>query len=151
MTEPDRGHNERNDAARRRLTDLVTRVGADDLALEIDDTWTVGALFAHLAFWDRLVEARWQYAQSSGTATPIGLDDELTDLINNAAIPAWRLIDPRRLGALVVTAAEDVDVLIAALPAKSVDGVLAEGRPRLVDRSRHRELHLAAIEARLRT
>jgi hypothetical protein len=151
MTEPDRGHNERNDAARRRLSDLVTRAGADDLALEIDDTWTVGALFAHLAFWDRLVEARWQYAKSSGTATPIGLEDDLTDLINNAAIPAWRLIDPRRLGALVVTAAEDVDALIAALPAESVDGVLAEGRPRLVDRSRHRELHLAAIEARLRT
>ena len=29
--------------------------------------------------------------------------------INDAAIPAWRIVDPRRLGALVVTAAEDVD------------------------------------------
>jgi len=151
VTEPDRGHNERNDATRRRLTELVTRLGADELALEIDETWTVGALFAHLAFWDRLVEARWKAAQAARTATPIGLDDELLDPINDAAVPAWRIVDPRRLGALVVTAAEDVDALIAALPAKSVDGVLAEGRPRVLDRSRHRELHLATIEARLRT
>ena len=90
---------------------------------------------------------RWKFAQASGTATPIGLDDELVDIINDAAIPAWRIVDPRRLGALVVTAAEDVDALIAAIPAESVDAVLAEGRPRLLDRSRHRELHLATIEA----
>jgi len=151
VTEPDRGHNERNDAARRRLTELVTRLGADELALEIDETWTIAALFAHLAYWDRLVEARWKAAETAGTATPIGLDDELVDLINDAAVPAWRIVDPRRVGALVGTAAEDLDGLIAALPAASVDGVLAEGRPRLLDRSRHRELHLATIEARLST
>ena len=72
------------------------------------------------------------------------------DPINDAAVPAWRIVDPRRIGALVVTAAEDVDALIAAVPAESVDAVLAEGRPRLLDRSRHRELHVATIEARLR-
>ena len=150
MTGPDRGHNERNESSRRRLVDLASRLGADEHALEIDDTWTVGALLGHLAFWDRLVEARWKFAQASGTATPIGLEDELVDIINDAAIPAWRIVDPRRLGALVVTAAEDVDALIAAIAAESVDAVLAEGRPRLLDRSRHRELHLATIEARLR-
>ncbi|MFL5776819.1 MAG: hypothetical protein ACJ76W_11145 [Chloroflexota bacterium] len=150
MPHPDAGHNDRNDASRRRLADLASRLGADELALEIDDTWTVGALLAHLAFWDRLVEARWTHADASGSATPIGLDDELTDLINGAAIPAWRIVDPRRLSALVVTAAEDVDALIAALPGESVAAVLAEGRPRLIDRSRHRDLHLSAIETRLR-
>ena len=149
MTEPDRGHNERNESSRRRLVDLASRLGADELALEIDDTWTVGALLGHLAFWDRLVEARWKLAQASGTATPIGLEDELVDIINDAAIPAWRIVDPRRLGTLVVTAAGDVDALIAAIPSESVDAVLAERRPRLLDRSRHRELHLATIEARL--
>ena len=148
--QPDRGHDARNEASRRHLTDLASRLGADELALEVDDTWTVGALLGHLAFWDRLVEARWRHAEASGTATPIGLDDELPDLINGAAIPAWRLIDPRRLGALVVTAAMDVDALIAALPDASVDGVLSEGRPRLLDRSRHREEHIATVEARLR-
>jgi hypothetical protein len=151
MAEPDRGHNERNDAARRQLVDLTTRLGADDLALEVDDTWTVGALLAHLAFWDRLVEARWQLAAREGRPTPIDVAEELPDLINGSLIPTWRIVDPRRLAALVVTAAEDVDGLIAGLPAASVDGVLEEGRPRLLDRSRHRAEHVAMIEARLRT
>jgi len=142
-------HNDRNEAARRRLADLATSLDADQLGLEIDETWTVGSLLGHLAFWDRLVEARWHYARQTGTATPIGLDDELTDLINAAAIPGWRVLDPRRAAALVVTAAEDVDALIAALPAESVEGVLAEGRPRLLDRSLHRAEHSAMIEARL--
>jgi DinB family protein len=149
MVAADGAHNARNDASRRRLADLVSRLGADELALEVDDTWTVGALLAHLAFWDRLVEARWQYAATQGRPTPIDLDDELPDLINAALIPAWRIVDPRRLGALVVTAADDVDALIAALPAESVDGVLAEGRPRLLDRSLHRGDHVATVEARL--
>ena len=143
------GHDERNDAARRELVDLTTRLGADDLALEVDDSWTVGALLAHLAFWDRLVEARWQYAATQGRATPIDVPEELPDLINGSLIPAWRSIDPRRLAALVVTAAEDVDALIAGLPTASVDAILAEGRPRLLDRSFHRAEHVAMIEARL--
>jgi hypothetical protein len=146
----DRSHDARNEASHRRLADLASRLGADELALEVDNTWTVGALLGHLAFWDGLVAARWRHAEASGNATPIGLDDELPDLINSSAIPAWRLIDPRRLGALVVSAATDVDALIASLPAASVEGALAEGRPRLLDRSLHREEHIATVEARLR-
>jgi hypothetical protein len=147
VTDPDRAHDERNAESRRHLADLATRLGADELGLEIDDTWTAGALLGHIAFWDRLVEARWRYAGESGTATPIGLDDELTDLINAAAIPAWRIVDPRRVAALVVSAAEDVDALIAGLPGPSVETIAREGRPRLLDRSLHRAEHLAAIEA----
>ena len=142
-------HNDRNAAARRRLVDLATSLDADQLGLEVDETWTVGSLLGHLAFWDRLVEARWQYARQTGMATPIGLDDELPDLINAAAIPGWRVLDPRRAATLVVTAAEDLDSLIAGLPTGSVDGVLAEGRPRLLDRSLHRAEHIAMIEGRL--
>ncbi|HEX5015102.1 MAG TPA: DinB family protein [Candidatus Limnocylindrales bacterium] len=149
MTDANGGHNERNSSSRRRLADLASRLDADDLGLEIDEAWTVGALLGHVAFWDRLVESRWRYAQRTGTVTPIGLDDELTDLINAAAIPGWRVLDPRRAAALVVTAAEDVDALIASLPAASVEGVLGEGRPRLLDRSLHRSEHIATIEARL--
>jgi hypothetical protein len=151
VTDRDRAHDDRNAEARRHLAELAMSLGADDLGLEVDDAWTVGALLGHLAFWDRLVEARWRHAAESGTATPIGLDDELPDLINAAAIPAWRILDTRRAAALVVSAAEDVDALIAGLPAESVEGVLGEGRARLVDRSLHRAEHLEMIDRAIRS
>lgn len=56
----DRSHADRNDAARTRLRDLVARLGDDGLARPLADGWTVGAMLAHLAFWDRIVLARWQ-------------------------------------------------------------------------------------------
>ena len=59
----DRSHDQRNADSRQRLADLATRLGADDLGVAIDATWTVGALLGHMAFWDRLVEARWDHAR----------------------------------------------------------------------------------------
>jgi hypothetical protein len=46
---------------------------------------------------------------------------------------------------LVLDAAADVDVLVAALPDASVDAVVSAGRPRLVDRSLHRRDHVDQI------
>jgi DinB superfamily len=143
------GHVEHNDESRQRLAALLDRLGGGDAELEIDDTWTVGALLAHLAFWDRLVQARWEYAIRTGAPTPPGLDEVLTDFINDASISIWRGIDPGRLAAVVTSAAETVDALIAGLPAGSVEAIAREGRPRLLDRSFHRSEHIAAIEGRL--
>jgi hypothetical protein len=145
----DRSHDERNAASRRRLAELVGRLRREELERAAPDGWTVGALLAHVAFWDGLVEGRWQHAARTDAPTPIDLDDQLTDLINGAAMPAWRAVEPDHLGGLVLAAAERVDALIVRLPDGSVAGVLEEGRPRLLDRSLHRGEHLAIVETAL--
>ncbi len=61
----------------------------------------------------------------------------------------WRALSPEAVAELVDAAATAVDGVLATLPDASVDAVLAEGRPRLLDRSRHRDEHLDAIEAAL--
>ncbi len=143
----DRTYVARNDAARERLASRLDDLTVDELMTPMDGGWSVGGVLAHLAFWDRLVEERWGLAAREGKATPIGLDEELTDLINNAAMPAWLAVNAARLSGLVLEAAAAVDSVVAEVSDESVAAIEQEGRPRLLDRSRHRTLHLDAIEA----
>ena len=145
----DRSYVARNDASRQRLATRLDDLTVNELLTQVDSDWTVGGLLAHLAFWDRLVLERWGLAAREGKATPIGLDDELTDLINNSAMPAWLAVNAARLPSLVLEAAAEVDASVAAVSDESVTAIAGENRPRLLDRSRHRTLHLDAIEAAL--
>lgn len=145
----DRSYVARNDASRQRLAARLDDLTANELLTPLADGWTVGGLLAHLAFWDRLVIERWALAARQGKPTPIDISDEMTDLVNDAAMPAWLAVNGARLPSLALEAAAEVDETVAALSDESVAALAEEGRPRLVDRSRHRTLHLDAIEAAL--
>jgi hypothetical protein len=145
----DRSYVARNDASRQRLAARLDDLTANELLTPLADGWTVGGLLAHLAFWDRLVVERWALASRQGKATPIDISEEMTDLVNDAAMPAWLAVNSARLPSLALEAAAEVDETVAALSDESVAALAEEGRPRLVDRSRHRTLHLDAIEAAL--
>ena len=140
---------ERNLASRRRLEATLDRLSADDLDHEIDGEWTAGALLAHLAFWDRLVVGRWRLAARHHAPAPPDLHDDVADIVNDAAVSAWRSIDPARLRELVLSAADEIDEFVEDLSEASIDAAVAAGRPRLVDRSFHRNEHLDAIDAAL--
>src|SRR5215207_3685668 len=51
--EMDTGYVERNQAASRRIAELVARLTERDLQASIGEGWTVKGALAHLAFWDR--------------------------------------------------------------------------------------------------
>lgn len=138
-----------NDASRERLRALLGRLNEDDLALPLDDDWTVGMLLAHTAFWDRFVLERWDHAAREGLTTPIVLDDEVVDLTNAALMDEWRAVRPTQAAELALAAADAVDAYVRSLAETQVDEVLAAGRQRLVDRSLHRAEHLDAIEGAL--
>jgi hypothetical protein len=133
------------------MSALFERLGPMDFSRDAGDGWSVGSLLAHLSFWDGLVLERWNLANRSGRLTPIGLDEELTDLINAAAMPGWRAVARSEVAAIVGATAAAVDELVAALPDESVAEIEGEGRPRLLDRSLHRQEHLATIEDALRS
>jgi hypothetical protein len=145
----DRSYVARNDASRQRLAARLDDLTANELLTPIEAGWTVGGLLAHLAFWDRLVVERWALAAREGKTTPIDISEEMTDLVNDAAMPAWLAVNGARLPSLAMEAAAEVDAAVAALPDESIAALAEEGRPRLVDRSSHRALHLDAIEAAL--
>jgi hypothetical protein len=141
----DRAFEAANVEATAELADLVATLSNDDFRRAGDDGWSVGVLLAHLAFWDRMVIVRWDRATAAGAACPDDLPDVAADLVNDALVPTWRSLTSAEAATLVLDAAADVDILVAALPDASVDAAVAAGRARLVDRSLHRHDHLAQI------
>jgi mycothiol maleylpyruvate isomerase-like protein len=137
---------DRNHAAVDRLRALGARLSDEELIRTIDPPWTAAALFAHMAFWDRFVHARWLLAANSGARTPLHFDDALLELINDAALQQWAVIPPRAAIQDCLAAATEIDALIGSLETDVVSEVVIERRERLVDRSLHRGEHLSIIE-----
>lgn len=137
-------HRRRNNESRERLRALIDRLGEEGLRRPLGGGWTAGAVFAHLAFWDRWVAARWDRYDRDGVIET--LPDGVLDLVNAAGLPLWRALDPGRAAALAVEAAEAVDRRIAALKAEAERYAMATDRPAVLDRSLHRTPHLDELE-----
>lgn len=141
---------DRNRAAVERLRALGARLSDEELTRLIDPPWTAAALFAHVAFWDRFVHARWRLAASTGSGTPLPIDDAVQELVqelvNDASLQQWLLITPRTAFQDCLAAAAGVDALIASLKADVVSELVQARRERLVDRSLHRREHLDTLE-----
>jgi hypothetical protein len=147
MDEPDIG--ERNRSSTNRLRTLADRLSDDDLARVIDPPWTVSALFAHIAFWDRFVRVRWERAAADGRRTPTPVDDALglKDEINDASLMAWLATPGRAAIEGCVTSASAIDDLVAGVPSDVIAELVTAGQERLVDRSLHRGDHLRSLES----
>ena len=137
---------DRNQAAADRLRALGLRLSDEELTRPFDPPWTAAALFAHVAFWDRFVSARWLLAASTGSRTPLHFDDALLELINDASLQQWAVIPPRTAVQDCLAAAAEIDALIGSLEADVVSEVVKARRERVVDRSLHRGEHLTTIE-----
>ena len=142
-TEQDRAFVARNAASRERLRRLAD-AGDAALGRPLGDGWTIGAVLAHLAFWDRWVLARWDRYERDGAIED--LPDGILDLANAAGLPGWLALEPARAAAMALAAAEEVDRRIDGLPPAAVAHALATGRPTMLDRSLHRGPHLDAID-----
>ena len=138
---------ERNRSTTERLRALARRLSDDELARALDPPWTTSALFAHIAFWDRFVLARWRLAVANGDRTPHPIDGAHQDLINEAALPGWTAIPPKAALDACLTAAEELDRFIGSLETGVVVELERGHRERLIDRSLHRGDHLDVLES----
>ncbi len=150
---PDSGFRVRNDETRARLAVLAASLTPADLSRPVGDGgWSVGVVLGHMAFWDRFLAARWRSALASGATQPVSVPHEMADLLNDGLVSSWTALaaaDPRAVAAELVAAADEVDSIVASLPASvPVELILAE-RPALLDRSLHRTEHLADLDRAL--
>ena len=147
-------HVERNAASLARLRGLLGQLALADLARPVGDgSWTVGQVLGHMAFWDRFLAARWRTALAVGPAAqPAQMPHEVSDMLNDGLAPTWARFASEAGRAVIddtLAAAEEVDRIIAGLPAESPIASILDQRPALIDRSIHRTEHLDALEAAL--
>jgi hypothetical protein len=129
-----------------RVRTLSRRMSDEELASPVDDVWTAAGLLAHIAFWDRFCRARWLHAERTGRRTPAHIEDDFTEMVNEANISHWNAVPPRAAIQECLESGEAVDELIRSLDSAVVADVIVEGGQRLVDRSIHRSVHLDTIE-----
>jgi uncharacterized damage-inducible protein DinB len=146
----------RNAASRRRLATFVERLREPELALPTEEGgWTVAQVLAHMAFWDRSMEARWQLARETARVgepiEPVSLPafmDEAIDQLLADLIGAWSGHIGLAIGAEALAAAESLDALIEEV-APGVGDTLVRDWPRTMDRSIHRLAHLEQMDVAL--
>ncbi len=146
----DRPYIQENAKARERLAKLVKRLTDDELKLVIyKEGWTVAAVLGHLAFWDerRLALVK-KWRQKELTPSDIGGVDMHT--INDALVPFFLAMTPRKLAEMAVSAAEAVDKALESLPADLLPAIMSMGDRNALNRGLHRKMHLDEIEVFLK-
>lgn len=137
-------HLQRNAEATNRLGGLVERLTEADLERSLGGGWTVAFALAHLAFWDaRQHFALLSYARGDGFPP----EDKAVNDTLEAVAP---LLHASRAGSEAVRAAELVDATVAGLTAAQRAELFEQEVGFAVERWRHREDHIAQIEAVLR-
>ncbi len=134
-----------NEESRLRLFDLIGRLTDDELALEMDAGWTIGAVLAHVAFWDQralTLVKRW----SREGVGPSPVD---ADAINDACRPQLRHLSPAAVRELVRDSAAAIDAAIEGLAPSMVLDIQEHATQFHLGRAIHRNVHLDELEVRL--
>jgi len=131
----------RNAMSTERLRALVARLENADLHRALGGGWTVAYALAHLAFWDvRQHIALQSYARGEGFPAE---DKAVNDTLETVA----PMLSAEATGHEAVRGAELVDATVARLSEAQRESLVAEGLAWAVERWRHREDHIAQIEA----
>lgn len=131
---------------------LVERLSDEELAQSVNESWTVAGVLGHIAFWDARARYLAQKLQRGQPFTASDEEPENPDWINDGTSPLIHAIEPRRAAELALHMAEDIDGLLASLPAELIHRTWPsdESSPLNASRADHRAEHLDEIEAALR-
>jgi len=139
---------EENKQENSRLRSVANRLTAQQWSLDLGGGWTVGTMLCHVAFWDKMTAIRLQrwIATDRLAAVP---DQDNVDSINDSVRSLAGQIRFEEGAKFVLMCADEIDLLVAELPATRLEALEKSGRDRWVKRSLHRQIHLARIEKAL--
>ncbi len=142
----DRSIIERNRASSDRIRALATRLSDAELLHPVGEHWTVGIVFAHLAFWDRRVLFALDKTEKDGKL----YIPEVGIIVNDISLPLWAVIPPREAARLAIETAHTLDRRLESFPPALLEEIYAYNR-RWIERFQHRGEHLDEAEAALRS
>jgi hypothetical protein len=97
---------EENARERERLRILIEGLSDAQLSARLGADWTVAVALAHLAFWDQRSLVLIRGWKQSGVVEPSPVD---IAVLNDALLPLWLALPPRRAARLALECAEAID------------------------------------------
>jgi hypothetical protein len=135
-----------NKATREQLKALLSRLSEANFDLPLEEDWTVKAMLAHLAFWDRRHLAVLEGWQRSGTVQPVEAEP---DSINEAVRHFGLALTPQAVVKLALEAAEAIDAAVEKVGPDMAAEIEAIDFVHILWRARHRREHIGQIERAL--
>lgn len=124
-----------------RLSGMLEKLPDSLLGAPVAGGWNVKLTLAHLAFWDQRGVLVVESAVRDGKLHAPFYDDQLNDIL----APVLDLIPAAEVKQFAPAVARKLDALLENCPAEILEE-LEKVNPRLIDRSLHRNDHLAEIE-----
>ncbi len=136
---------ELNRASTERMRALAARLTDAEMQHPVGEHWTVGIVYAHIAWWDRRVQYVLDMTEKNGAL----FVPEIDIFVNDLSLPLWAAVPPRE----AVRIALDTAVTLNTRLENYDPTLLAEiynYNKRWVIRALHRNEHLDEAEAALR-
>jgi hypothetical protein len=138
-------YKEENRAARERIRAMSHRLTDEELQTPVGEHWTVGIVFAHLAFWERRVMYVLDMTEKNGKL----FIPEIDIFVNDLSLPLWAAIPPREALRIALEECAAVDERLANYDPALLEEVYNYNK-RWVVRALHRNEHLDEADAALK-
>ena len=142
----DRSFIEQNRASTERIRALAARLTDEEMQTKVGEHWTVGIVFAHLAWWDRRVLYVLDRTEKDGKL----FIPEIDIVVNDLSLPLWAAIPPRAAAQSAIETAETLDKRLEDYSPELLEEIYNYNK-RWVIRALHRGEHLDEADAGLKT
>lgn len=133
---------ELNRASRERMHSLAGSLTDQEMLTKVGEHWTVGIVYAHIAWWDRRVIYVLDMTEKNGTL----FVPEIDTFVNDLSLPLWAAVPPREAVRIAMENAEVLDKRLEAYSPALLEEIYNYNK-RWVVRALHRNEHLSEAEA----
>ena len=142
----DRTFIELNRASSERIRTLAARLTDEEMQTKVGEHWTVGIVFAHLAWWDRRVMYVLDITEKDGKL----FIPEIDIFVNDLSLPLWAAIPPRDAARIAIETSETLDKRLEDYSPQLLEEIYNYNK-RWVIRALHRGEHLDEADAALKS
>ena len=140
----DRSYIELNRTSRDRMQTLAGRLTDEQLLTKVGKHWTVGIVYAHIAWWDRRVIYVLDMTEKDGKL----FIPEIDIFVNDLSLPLWAAVPPREAVRIALETANTLDKRLEEYSPALLEEIFDYNK-RWVMRALHRNEHLGEADAAL--
>jgi len=136
---------ELNQASRERMRTLAEQLTDEEMLTKVGEHWTVGIIYAHIAWWDRRVMYVLDMTEKDGKL----FIPEIDIFVNDLSLPLWAAVPPRKAVRIAMETAEELDKRLEEYSPTLLEKIYNYNK-RWIIRALHRDEHLDEALAALK-